>query len=375
MGKNRKYTKNIPSQEMPEAELQDLSSVSPIAKKSISDLFRKSTVITRNWLSMQDNQVNPIVILNSDLVIAWRNKAFKTFRETPGLKYIGRPFHELFTTFAQENHLKTYINSLRNKKGGFSWKGRVQGVRLGSRYFEADIIVFPLEYNEQELPQWFLAVIFDTTELAKEAVQRTFNTILQASLLKDEDTGNHVKRVNAYSRAIAKKLLGKRKWFIEVNDDYVENIGILAAFHDVGKIGTPDHILLKRGKLTPEEWETMKEHAINGAILLKAHPNIMAQDIAKSHHEKWDGSGYPFGLVEEDIPLSARIVAIADVYDALRSERPYKKPFKKEKTEEIIISDAGTHFDPDLVEIFKNTRKEFDEIYKELQDASIMDFI
>jgi putative two-component system response regulator len=181
-----------------------------------------------------------------------------------------------------------------------------------------------------------------------------------------------VERVNSYSRAISEKLKGQWKWVDVdghlVDNIFVEDIGMFAAYHDVGKIGTPEIILHKNGKLNEDEWKVMKEHPSNGALILDAHPNPMVKDIARSHHERWDGSGYPWGLNGEDIPLAGRIVAIADVYDALRTRRPYKKPFSEKKTADIIIEGAGTHFDPGLVEVFRELREDFERIFSELPD-------
>ncbi|MCF6335211.1 MAG: HD domain-containing protein [Spirochaetales bacterium] len=139
--------------------------------------------------------------------------------------------------------------------------------------------------------------------------------------------------------------------------------------HDVGKIGTPDNILTKPGPLTKEEWIIMKEHPKSGALILSAYPDPMAAHIANFHHEKWDGKGYPYGFSEQLIPLAARIVAIADVYDALRMKRSYKDPFSHSKTMEIIREDAGSHFDPDLIDIFLKYNKEFDSIFENLRDS------
>jgi HD-GYP domain-containing protein (c-di-GMP phosphodiesterase class II) len=152
-----------------------------------------------------------------------------------------------------------------------------------------------LDYDAEEKPTGYVAMVNDVTDSIKSIIRANFDSILQASLLKDEDTGNHIARVNAYSRLIAANLTGDIRW-IDVDEDFIEDIGILAAFHDVGKIGTPEGILLKAGKLNDVEWQVMREHPINGAMILNAHPNTMAKDIAKSHHERWDGSGYPFGF-------------------------------------------------------------------------------
>lgn len=332
--------------------------------------------ISSEWLSQKNRLATPLVLLDSELLIRWRNDAFRAFRETEGLEYENRHFYELFSTFADKETLDHLKSSMKDSSTGFGWNGRVTGRAPGRGHknllFVAELNIIPLLYDKKNEPEWYLAVITDVTEREKAIVKANFDSILKASLLKDEDTGNHVERVNAYSRAISEQLKGQWKWVDAdghmVDNIFVEDIGLFAAYHDVGKIGTPEIILHKNGKLNEDEWKVMKEHPFNGALILDAHPNPMVKDIARSHHERWDGSGYPWGLKGEDIPLVGRIVAIADVYDALRTRRPYKKPFSEEKTARIIIEDANTHFDPGLIEVFIDIRNEFKRIFSENPD-------
>jgi putative two-component system response regulator len=139
--------------------------------------------------------------------------------------------------------------------------------------------------------------------------------------------------------------------------------------HDVGKIGTPDDILNKEGPLSDWEWTVMQEHTKNGAFILSTYPNPMAKEIALSHHERWNGSGYPFKLEGDMIPLAARIVSIADVYDALRMQRSYKPPIEHEKTVEKMMESKNTHFDPALIDVFYAIAKDFEELYEANKDA------
>ena len=337
--------------------------------------------ISQRWLEQKNRLEIPLVLLDSKLIIRWRNNAFRNFRETEGLEYHGRPFHALFSSFADPEYREKLISTLKNPESGYGWKDRVVGRGQENRQFIAEISIIPLEYDEKD-PEWYLAVITDVTEHRKSIINANFDSILKASLLKDEDTGNHIKRVNSYSQAIAARLKGHYQWsyFVDdpndtmlVDNDFIENIGLLAAFHDVGKIGTPESILLKNGKLNDDEWAVMKKHPANGALILDSHPVSMAKRIARSHHERWDGTGYPYSLEGDDpkwgIPLSARIVAIADVYDALRTRRPYKEPFSEKKTCNIIISDAGSHFDPGLVEVFKGIKDDFNRVFLSLSDG------
>lgn len=175
----------------------------------------------------------------------------------------------------------------------------------------------------------------------------------RAAEYRDNETGFHVIRMSHYSRLIAEEYSDNRDW--------TNLIFNAAPMHDVGKIGIPDHILLKPDKLNKDEWDTMKKHSEFGAEIIGEHSNSllqMSRTIALYHHEKWDGSGYPYRLSGEDIPLEARIVAIADVFDALTSDRPYKKAWSVEDSVKLIEDGKGQHFDPKLVDVFLKTLPE-----------------
>lgn len=169
--------------------------------------------------------------------------------------------------------------------------------------------------------------------------------------------------MSGYSALIAEEL--------GLDKEEVKLIRISSPMHDVGKIGIPDHILLKPGKLAPEEWEIMKSHAELGGEILGAGSSDymnMGTMIALSHHEKWDGSGYPSGLKGEDIPLAGRICAVADVFDALTSKRPYKKEFSIDKAIKIMKQGRGSHFDPEVLDIFLANLNEVLAIKKKCSD-------
>ncbi|MCJ7524682.1 MAG: response regulator [Candidatus Aminicenantes bacterium] len=187
---------------------------------------------------------------------------------------------------------------------------------------------------------------------------------------RDDDTGDHIERTRTFCKVLAEKLRENPHYAGSIDETFIEYIYHAAPLHDIGKVGIPDHILLKPGKLTPEEFEIMKNHSMIGANTLQTAHNRYPRNaflnmgiaIARSHHEKWDGSGYPDGLAGEDIPLSARIMAVADVYDALRSIRPYKPAFSHEKSCSIIRDNKGRHFDPALIDVFMTVESEFAEI-------------
>jgi putative two-component system response regulator len=227
------------------------------------------------------------------------------------------------------------------------------------------VYTFPLEIN-LKTPSDFVVMFDDFTDENKRLLRSVFLSLLEASKLKNHDTGKHITRVNEYSKCFAEELFKTGgESYKRIDADFIDNIGFLAAMHDVGKIGTPDDILNKKGPLSDWEWAVMHEHTKNGAFILSTYPYPMAKEIALSHHEKWNGTGYPFQLEEEMIPLAARIVTIADVYDALRMERGYKPSLSHEVSVQKIIEGSGSHFDPKLIEVFKTISGDFGKIYDE----------
>lgn len=196
---------------------------------------------------------------------------------------------------------------------------------------------------------------------------------------RDNETGNHLKRTQSYIRALAVKLQSHPRFQDFLSDDHIEALHKLAPLHDIGKVGIPDHILHKPGKLTVEEFEIMKQHpSLGDKVLAQAERNLpepsrflhIAREITTGHHEKWDGSGYPKGLQGDDIPISARLMAVADVYDALISKRIYKEAYSHEEAATIITQGQGSHFDPDVIEAFLAIQTEFQQIAKRYRDTA-----
>jgi HD-GYP domain-containing protein (c-di-GMP phosphodiesterase class II) len=210
------------------------------------------------------------------------------------------------------------------------------------------------------------AIALDNARLTENLKKAHYDSIMRLSAaneFRDNETGFHVKRVSAYCEIIA-RTLGK-------DTTYIQNIKYASPLHDIGKIGIPDQILRKPGKLTTSEYEIMKTHANIGAqILGKPDNEIMrlAVEVAVSHHEKWDGTGYPNGLKGDKIPLSGRITAIADVFDALSNKRVYKPAFPLDKTFKIIKESCGSHFDPEIVEAFEKSTDDILEIFNTYKD-------
>lgn len=200
----------------------------------------------------------------------------------------------------------------------------------------------------------------------EDAFQLSVGLLARAAEIHDEETGNHIVRTNEYSYFMAVKL--------GLPEDFCQEIRYSAQLHDVGKMSVDQAVLKKKGRLDDAERAEMDRHTMYGYKILKDSPRLlMAAEIALNHHEKWIGGGYPNEIAGEQIPLSARIVQIADIYDALRSERPYKQGFSHEKSRDIILNgddriDPREHFDPRLIELFASTHTGFERIWDELKD-------
>jgi putative two-component system response regulator len=194
---------------------------------------------------------------------------------------------------------------------------------------------------------------------------------------RDAETGKHILRTQNYVRTLAQGLKDHPRFRDYLTDEIIEMLYKTSPLHDIGKVGVPDMILLKPGKLNADEWEEMKQHTVYGHdALLRAEQVLgttdflqMAREITYTHHEKWDGSGYPLGLKGDNIPISGRLMAVADVYDALISFRVYKKPIPHEEAVEAIKVASGSHFDPDVVEQFLRIQDEFHRIAMEHSDT------
>ncbi|MCB2291483.1 two-component system response regulator [Clostridium sp. CS001] len=220
-------------------------------------------------------------------------------------------------------------------------------------------------------------------EMVKERtklIERTnFATIYCLAALaetRDPETGEHIKRTQKYIKELALELSAKEEYKDVLTSEYIELLYKSAPLHDIGKVGIKDSILLKPGKLTKEEFEEMKNHTTYGGEALMVGIKelgeesflTLAKEIALTHHEKWDGCGYPRGLSKQEIPISGRLMALSDVYDALISKRVYKEAFSHEEAKSIILEGRGTHFDPDVVDAFIKREANFIEIMKEFKD-------
>ena len=245
---------------------------------------------------------------------------------------------------------------------------RVEGLRAGAD----DFISKPFDPSE-------LVARIQTAEriLALETRDVAIFAMAKLAESRDPETGAHLERVRSYSRVLAQHLAGVDKFRSQINAEYVRLIYLTSPLHDIGKVGIPDCVLLKPGALNDQEFAVMKTHTTLGAATLDAalqqFPGAqflqMGRDVAASHHERFDGSGYQQGLSGEFIPLCARIVALADVYDALTSKRVYKRAFDHAVARSIIVKERGAHFDPEVVDAFLRNEAHFLSIRTQLAEA------
>jgi len=222
-------------------------------------------------------------------------------------------------------------------------------------------------------------------EKKTEQLQKTQDAVLEmlsnVTAIRDNETGAHIKRTTIYTERLVYNLMKLQHKDYPVNSDFAENLVKSAKLHDIGKVAIPDNILLKPAKLTPTEFGIIKKHTVFGAQILDeaiselgddSHFLFVARQLIISHHEWWNGAGYPYGLEGTDIPLAGRIMAIADVYDALISRRPYKEPYSHEFAVNAILSEAGTHFDPVLLELSEPMFRGFEEVTEAYKDENYM---
>jgi len=237
--------------------------------------------------------------------------------------------------------------------------------------------------DQERRPTGFRGVARDVTErlkadkekrkLENKLLNARAATILGLAKLaeyRDKGTGAHLERIREYAKIIAEEMAKIPAYKDYITEEYIDDIYQSSILHDIGKVGIKDSVLLKRSKLTKEEFGIIKRHTVLGGVMLVDIESqiggrsflILGKEIAYYHHEKWDGTGYPDGLKDEDIPLSARVVALADVYDAMTTQRFYKEAFTHAKAREIIVNLKGTHFDPDVVDAFLANEEDFKRI-------------
>ena len=278
----------------------------------------------------------------------------------------------------------TALTEIENKTKGFKM-GAVDYITKPFEITEVQARVkthlsLVLAGRELEMHNEILEIkVAERTQELEVTQDITIHSLASLAETRDNETGGHILRTQRYVQVLAQRLADHPKHGEALDEKTVDLLFKSAPLHDIGKVGVPDAILHKPGKLTDEEFDTMKSHCELGyQALLKAEelfeldvrPSFLthAKDIARTHQEKWDGSGYPQGLRGEEIPLSGRIMAVADVYDALVCKRVYKPPFTHEKAVAIISEGRGSHFDPDMVDAFLEIQEMFEKVASELAD-------
>lgn len=242
-------------------------------------------------------------------------------------------------------------------------------------------VVFSMVIATEQFQQVLEDLRIKASQKAMDREEQMMASLNALALARDNETGNHIVRTQYYVKALADRLIADGHYPDEMNSRIASLLFKAAPLHDIGKIGIPDHVLLKPGPLTDAEWEIMKTHTTIGeSVLLSAEQQTMREDgsmddvvmvavqIAGCHHEKWDGTGYPRGLAGRSIPLSARIMSIADMYDALISERVYKESWTHEQAVQEIVSKSGSNFDPALVQAFIAEKEKFQSIAEKFKD-------
>lgn len=313
----------------------------------------------------------PFAIIDKDSFILYKNDAFYKTLLRFKLHNIDN-FSIIGSKSVIDDDKERFFHYYNTSSRQHSFK---MHLRLKSRDTVQSLLqafIFPLvpEGAINKTPEAFTIFFDNITNDNQKILRSMFLSLLEASKMKDNDTGLHVERVNQYARVLAGRMYNKPE-YPEIDMDFLNDIGFLAAMHDVGKIGTPDDILNKKGALSTWEWTIMREHTINGAFILSTYPNIMARQIAIGHHEMWNGSGYPYKLSGKMIPLAARIVSLCDVYDALRMKRSYKEALSHDVAIEKILEWKNTHFDPEIIDIFLLVEKEFEMIFDKNQDKEV----
>jgi putative two-component system response regulator len=282
----------------------------------------------------------PVIFLTAKAEVEDERKGL----ELGAVDYITKPISPPIVLARVANHLalKSHADFLRDK----------------SAFLEAEV-----DRRTREVK-----AIQDVTILAMASLAET----------RDSDTGNHIRRTQFYVKALAEKLRDHPRFAARLSDHVIDMLFKSAPLHDIGKVGIPDRILLKPGRFAPEEFEIMKTHTTLGREAIEHAEQQLgmdveflqtAKEIAYGHQEKWDGSGYPQGIAGEAIPLSARLMAVADVYDALISRRVYKDGMPHEKAVRIMIEGRGTHFDPDMLDAFVAIQEQFREIALRFADS------
>jgi PAS domain S-box-containing protein len=367
------------------------------------DALRKSE---ERYRAIVENAADPIFMIDPEGHFTWMNGATSSHLGFPRSELQGmnisrivkkgymHKFYLLLRDALDGKEVKPIQLEVLTKTGeertvefacvGIRDNGRASGAEGTLRDITDRVVIDKLKKNYMKSLEE--AVVERTSEI-KETQRAAILAIANLAESIDDDTGGHLQRIRTYSKVLAEELRAESRYKDSITEEYSEMIYDLSPLHDLGKVGIRDYILQKPDKLTPEEFEKMKDHAEIGARALRMAGEMIHREsifsigemIARFHHEKWDGSGYPAVEINgetrplrgEEIPLCARIVALADVYDALTSKRPYKMPFPHEKARDMIMAQTSKHFDPEVVQAFVRREQDFIKIRNQFPDTHI----
>ncbi|MBF0520091.1 MAG: response regulator [Nitrospirae bacterium] len=322
-----------------------------------------------------------LVGIFSETEYKWTWTLYRFMENKTKKEYVGNAFEHLIIIPEKGQSSTTYLNPDDFEKSGiYHFLSEIKKynpvIDNMVSYTNSVLCVFAFNYgyevsaydasvlNNFVVQSLFFKQLSSQIKETENAFDYLVYALARASEANDEDTGNHILRVGSYCAVISE--------YLGLGDKFTRAIKLQATLHDVGKIHTPASILKKPDTLTPEEWKEMQKHTIYGAKIIGDHFRLtIATNITITHHERWDGSGYPYGLKGEQIPLEGRIISIADIYDALRNQRVYKPAFDSDTTNRIITEGDGRvmpyHFDPQVLDAFKHSTSMFEQIYEELK--------
>ncbi|OGL48105.1 MAG: hypothetical protein A2161_06345 [Candidatus Schekmanbacteria bacterium RBG_13_48_7] len=347
---------------------ENLYQIFPDETESQPDSFEQ-------YHQMYLNSPDAIVILDQNLKIMEANPAFERITEFSSKEIIG----ELVTGIAARPIAQEQLESIKFKAlSANGWKAQIISRKKSGKFWNCHLALSALKPCEGS-KSGYIGIIRDITQLtfrnlkgisSTDAIKNTqFSLVYGLAKLaecRDPETGYHLERVEGYCAIIAEALKSRPKYERLISREFIETIASSSPLHDIGKVGIPDSILKKKGPLTKEEFSVMKHHSVIGGDVLKGSEEhsssegnlIMARTIAYEHHERYDGSGYPFRLKGDQISLPARIVALVDAYDCITSKRVYKEAESHEVAVEKIRIDSNKHFDPDIVDAFLEAETE-----------------
>ena len=319
-----------------------------------------------------------VVLTDFDQNVLFWNKGAENIFGYKADEMVGAKITRLYPPNGQSTEIVERLRNLVRTKSG-AVHGKMEQLTKDNRTLTMSLAVSPMTDPSGQV-RGILGMGLDVTQEVEqqreilrllEQVKKTQDvavfSLAKLAESRDEETGAHLIRIQLYCQALCDRLAGRESHADIITPEFVQDLVQSSVLHDIGKVGIPDSVLMSDRKFTPEDLEIMKRHTIIGGRALEESVEklgrksflSMGKDIAYHHHEKWDGSGYPFGLSGNDIPLSARIVAVADVYDALTSKRRYKKAFSHEEARDILTEGKGRHFDPDLIDVFRESDETF----------------